>query len=329
MSLEDGAGSDGRFSSYVESLASVTGHADRVNPLRDYCTGLTLTFTSTQEAIMSYKTILVHCDASPRLSHRLEVAVDLALRFGAHLVGFHVQVPMEVPAFSAGVIPTLDLFAAYEAVAKAGHDTAAAAFEKSIKGSHLSTEWRVAKGYHEEELVIQARYADLLILGQTEPEEETFTPGDLPETVAISSGSATLVVPYIGIRRKLGKSIMLCWNASRESARATAMALPFFVSAEKVIVLIVDTNQLGSGHGPEPGADVAAWLARHGINVTVQREVAAHIDVGDVILSRAADHDIDLIVMGLYGHSRAREVILGGASRTLLSSMTVPVLMAH
>jgi nucleotide-binding universal stress UspA family protein len=255
---------------------------------------------------MNYKTILVHCDASPRLSHRLEVAVDLALRFGAHLVAFHVQVPMDVPTFSAGVVPTIDLFAAYEAVAKADHDTAAAAFEKSIKGSHVPSEWRVAKGYHEEELVIQGRYVDLLILGQTEPERETLTPGDLPETVAISSGRATLVVPHIGVRRKPGKSIMLCWNASRESARAAADALPFLVSAEKVIVLIVDTKKLGSGHGPEPGTDVAAWLARHGVNVTVQRDVAADVDVGEVILSRAADHDIDLIIMGLYGHSRVR-----------------------
>src|SRR5215831_1514873 len=100
----------------------------------------------------------------------------------------------------------------------------------------------------------------------------------LNQTVAISSGRATLVVPHIGVRRKPGKSIMLCWNASRESARAAAQALPFLVSAEEVIVLIVDTKKLGSGHGPEPGADVAAWLTRQGVNVTVQRDVAAEVD---------------------------------------------------
>jgi nucleotide-binding universal stress UspA family protein len=122
---------------------------------------------------------------------------------------------------------------------------------------------------------------------------------------------------------------MLCWNASRESGRAAAEALPFLAMADKVTVLVVDTKQLGSAHGPEPGADVAAWLARHGVNITVQREAAADVDVGELILSHAAAHDIDLIVMGLYGHSRLREVILGGASRTLLSSMTVPVLTAH
>ena len=199
---------------------------------------------------MNYKTILVHCDVNPKLSQRLEVAVELAQRFGAYLVGVHVQVPIDVPAFSGGVVPTFDLFAAYEASAKAEHDAAADAFEDAIKGSHLATEWRLAKGYHEDELVIQARYADLLILGQTEPNRETLTPDDLPETVAISSGRATLVVPHIGVRSKPGKSIMLCWNASRESARAAAEALPFLVSAEKVVVLIVDTKSVWVGTRP-------------------------------------------------------------------------------
>jgi nucleotide-binding universal stress UspA family protein len=278
---------------------------------------------------MSYKTILVHCDTNPRLSQRLAVAVDLAQRYGAHLVGAYVQAPIDIPAFSGGVVPMFDLYEAYEASAKAERDTAAAAFDRAIKGTHLPSEWRVVKGYPENELAIQARYADLLVVGQTDPEGESLTPTDFPESLAISTGRPTLVVPLIGVRSNAGKSVMLCWNASRESARAAAEALPFLVSADKVVVLIVDPKTSAPGHGAEPGADVAAWLARHGVKVAVQRDVAADADVGSVILSRAADHGIDLIVMGLYGHSRLREVILGGASRTLLSSMTVPVLMAH
>jgi nucleotide-binding universal stress UspA family protein len=278
---------------------------------------------------MGYKTILVHCDASPKLGHRLGVAVELAQRHGAHLIGVHVKAPFDVPAFFDGPVPTTDLYGAFEAVAKADQESAVAAFDKAIKGTGLSTEWRVARGYPEDELAVQSRYADLLVLGQTEPDAATQTPSDLPETVALSSGRPTLIVPHIGVRRPPGKSLMLCWNASRESARAAAEALPFLVSAEKVVVLIVEARKLGSGHGPEPGANIAAWLARHGVNVTIQHQAAADLDVGELILSRAADHDIDLIVMGLYGHSRLREVILGGASRTLLSSMTVPVLMAH
>ena len=138
---------------------------------------------------MSYKTILVHCDANPRLSQRLDVAVDLAQRYAAHLVGAHMQAPMDIPAFSGGVMPMpmYDFFAAYEASVKAEHDTAAAAFTKAMKGTHLPSEWRVAKGYPENELAIQARYADLLVVGQTDPEGESPTPTDLPESLALST----------------------------------------------------------------------------------------------------------------------------------------------
>ncbi len=278
---------------------------------------------------MSYKTILVHCDASPKLSQRLDVAVELAQRHGAHLVGVHVQAPFDVPAFFDGSMPMDDLFASYDAAAKTDREAAAAAFDKAIKGTHLPTEWRVAKGYVENELAVNARYADLLIVGQTDPDADSPTPTDLPETVALSTGRPTLVVPHIGARAKPGKSIMLCWNASRESARAASDAMPLLTGADKVTVLVIDPTKSADGHGAEPGADAATWLARHDVKATVQRDVAADADIGSVILSRAADHDVDLIVMGIYGHSRMREMVLGGASRTLLSSMTVPVLMSH
>lgn len=154
-------------------------------------------------------------------------------------------------------------------------------------------------------------------------------PFDLPEAMVLSAGRPILVVPKVAGPPECGKTVMLCWNASRESARAAADALPFLQAASKVIVLCVDPRSSRYGHGDEPGADVATWLARHGINTTVQRDVAFDGDVGSVILSRAADHAVDLIVMGLYGHSRLRELVLGGASRTLLAEMTVPVFMSH
>jgi nucleotide-binding universal stress UspA family protein len=279
---------------------------------------------------MTYKTIIVNCDANPKVSHRLAVATELGQRFGAHLVGLHARPPFEAPMFFDGGMPMDSLFQAYEEAVKTDLAKSQAAYEKAIKGFHLSSEWRVVDGFVDGELAVQARYADLLILGQSDPDSEAAeTPGDLPETVALATGRPTLVVPHIGTRKPPGKNVLLCWNASRESARAAADALPFLKAADNVLVLVVDAKTSGGGHGPEPGADVAAWLARHGAKVTVQRDVAADTDVGNVILSRAADHDADLIVMGLYGHSRMRELVLGGASRTILSSMTVPVLMSH
>lgn len=278
---------------------------------------------------MSYKTILVHCDANPNVAQRLAVAVDLAQRQGALLVGVSVQEPFNLPAFVDGTMPTDALFTAYEAAAKADEATAKAAFGKAVKGTHLSTEWRSAQGYVDAELALQARYADLVVVGQSDPDAALPTPTSLPEATALSTGRPVLVVPHIGAPATLGKTVMLCWNASRESARAASDALPILRAADKVIVLVVDPRSSADAHGAEPGADVAAWLTRHGAKVTVQRDVAADADVGSVILSRAADHDVDLIVMGLYGHSRLREMVLGGVSRTLLGSMTVPVFIAH
>ena len=124
---------------------------------------------------MNYKTILVHCDASPKLPQRLDVAVELAQRHGAHLVGVYIQEPFDVPAFIDGTMPMDDLFAAYEASAKADEAIAAAAFDKAIKGTHLPREWRQVKGYAENELVVQARYADLLVVGQTDPDAVSLT----------------------------------------------------------------------------------------------------------------------------------------------------------
>ncbi len=278
---------------------------------------------------MTYKTILVHCDAAKNAAHRLDVAAELAQQQGAHLVGFHARPPFRTPVFFDGGFPMDDLFKSYEASAAADQATALAAFEKAAKGRHLSTEWRVVDGFVDSELAVQARYADLLVLGQTDPESGLPEPSDLPEATALASGRPVLVVPHIGVATPPGKTVLLCWNASREAARAASEALPILKAAAKVIVLVIDAKPSPDGHGAEPGADVAGWLARHGVKVTVQRDTAADADVGATILSRAADHAIDLIVMGLYGHSRMREMVLGGASRTLLGSMTVPVLMAH
>jgi nucleotide-binding universal stress UspA family protein len=147
--------------------------------------------------------------------------------------------------------------------------------------------------------------------------------------VALASGRPVLVVPHTAVQVAPGKTVMLCWNASRESARAATGALPLLQAASQVTVLIVDEKAAASRESADHGADIVRWLGGHGVKAAVQRDVADSVDVGDVILSRAADLGADLIVMGIYGHSRLREMILGGASRTLLASMTVPVLMAH
>jgi len=277
---------------------------------------------------MSYKTILVHCDAGRSTPVRLEIAFDLAQRFEAHVIGLHVRQAFQAPAFTdAG--PAMDsLYKTYETTVKADEAIATAAFREAAGSKGVSREWRVTDGYVDEILRAEARTADLVIVGQAEPDSPpTATPADLAEDVAMAGECPVLIVPHIGVAKPPGKTVMLCWNTSREAKRAATGALPLLAMADKTIVLIIDPKP-GVGN-EEPGADVASWLARHGVKVTVQRDTAADSDVGGVILSRAADHDVDLIVMGIYGHSRMRELVLGGASRTLLASMTATLLVAH
>ena len=278
---------------------------------------------------MGFKTILVHCDAAPEAGRRLALAAGMAQRESAHLVGVHARPPLQVSAFFEGGVAMDALFSSYDSALKAEAGTAKAAFESAVRGRQLSHEWRVADGYVDAVLASQARYADLLVIGQADPDAGTSTPTDLPEAVALSAGRPCLVVPRAGAERTPGTNVLLCWNASRESARAAADALPLLRGAKKVTILVVDPRSSPDGHGAEPGADVAAWLARHGVAVTVLREVAADNDVGGVILSRASDVDADLIVMGLYGHGRMREMILGGASRAVLARTTVPLFVSH
>jgi len=278
---------------------------------------------------MSYKIILVHCDASETVSHRLDVAVGLAERFGAHLVGFHVRRPFEPPVgFGApNRLPMDELLRAYDTAVKADEAAASAAFAKSIKGKPVSTQWRTVDGDVEAELAAQARYVDLVILGQGESEPPAIR-SSLPEAVALTIGRPILVVPRSGAAKPLGKVVMLCWNASREAARAASDALPLLQGADKVVVLVVNHSEQAPGQ-KHANADMAAWLKWHGVKFTVERHAAPDVDAGPVILSRAAANGVDLIVMGVYGHSRMRELVLGGASLTVLGAMTVPVFMAH
>jgi len=280
---------------------------------------------------MTFKTILAHCDGDKSAATRLDIAVGLARRFGSHLVGLNVQPPFQAPVFVDTGFAMEPLYAAYEVNVTEDRAAARRAFDLATRDKTLAKEWREDNGPVDDVLALHARYADLTVVGQTNPEPTSgdMTPAGLPETVALASGRPVLAVPYIGVRKPPGKVVLLCWNASREAARAATEALELLKAADKVIVLAVDARRSNDGHGAEPGADVASWLSRHGVKVTVQRDTAADADIGGTILSRAADFDADLIVMGLYGHSRAREFILGGASRTILASMTVPVFMAH
>lgn len=279
---------------------------------------------------MGYKTIVVHCDATQAVAHRLGLAVGLARRFDAHLVGLYPRPQFEPPMLFNGDFALGRYYAVFEESAKADQAAALAAFNEAIKGADVSSEWRSVNGFPDAALVAASYCADLTMVGQAHSNTTGTmpTPSNRAELVGLSAAGPVMIVPHAGVRIAPGKTVLLCWKDTREAARAVSAALPLLKSADEVIALAVGERESASGRA-EPGAELAPWLARHGVKVTVRRDAAVGGDVGALILSCAADQGADLIVMGIYGHSRLRELVLGGVSRTLLGSATVPLFMAH
>jgi nucleotide-binding universal stress UspA family protein len=203
-------------------------------------------------------------------------------------------------------------------------------FEDIIGRHSLSSEWRAAPGWPSEVAAVHGRYADLIILGQINPDDaRSPLVRPRPEEVALLAGRPILVVPYTGNFSNVGGNALVAWDASREATRAVNDAMPLLAGASSVTVIAVDPKQSQDGHGEIPGADIALHLARHGVSAQVECAVSGGIGIGNTLLSRASDLGADLLVMGAYGHSRVHELWLGGATRTVLASMTLPVLMAH
>jgi nucleotide-binding universal stress UspA family protein len=282
--------------------------------------------------MMSYKDLLVVLDAAADARGRIELAAALAERFAAHLVGLYPIPSPELPrrAGYADLAALEPVYHEWRVRALEQAEEMRETFEHAAGQREGVTEWRdVAEGW-EADPALHARYADLAILGQRDPDnDETAFIRPHPERVTLASGRPILVVPYAGHFETVGRCVLVAWNASREAARAVADAMPLLAAADAVTVLAVDPQPGPDGHGDLPGADIALHLARHGVKAQIERTVSAEVPIGEVLLSRAADLGADLLVMGAYGHSRTRELLLGGATRTLLASMTIPVLMSH
>lgn len=255
-------------------------------------------------------------------------AISIAATFQAHIAGIAFAydptiTPTVMDGLSAGWIE------AQWAENRAAAQQAIDRFEEAVRREGVSAEHRIVEsslGAAANRFSRIARHFDLSVVGQTAP--DLALPEDLLiEAALFESGRPTIVVPYIQTDEiKLGH-VLVCWDGSRSAARAAADSLPFLVRSKKVEIVMVAG---GDGKPDElPGTGLAEHLARHDLNVEIKRLIATDMDVSDVILSYAADCGADFIVMGGYGHSRLREFILGGATRGMLQSMTVPVLMAH
>ena len=282
------------------------------------------------------KTILVHVDEAGHCPNRLALAAALANAHGAALVGVHVVPPLFIPAYMPGdASPGLiEVIETQRNAAQAKAEAYFAGMQRELP----SAVWRVveadAAGPSSNiipALASEVRQADLAVVGQAGPgEEDTETPGLVPEELVMRAGRPVLVVPYAGHFSSVGARAIVAWTDTRESARALADALPLIKRAKSVTVMRIGERGADPDAGRVALGGVVNYLDRHGVKAAAEF-VPGGKDVtpADLLLSRSADLAADLLVMGAYGHSRFRELVLGGATREILSSMTLPVLLSH
>jgi len=272
---------------------------------------------------MAIKDILVHVGNSARQGC-VDVAAAMAAQHGAHVMGVHVTTPPDIPPYIEAQLGA-EVIDAQVRFSQEMADEAKAAFESGLGATGTSTEWRALRGDLVEGIQAYGRYADLVIVGQVNPDEPALTLSeDVAGRLALSLGRPVLAVPYAGTFGALGKRVVVAWDGSRAAARAMGDALDLMQDADEVHVLGVNAED-----GVGTCQDAVAHLARHAIKAEAHIVKAPDMEPGAMMLSHAADFGADMIVMGAYGHARWRELVLGGATQHMLEHMTVPVFMSH
>jgi len=277
------------------------------------------------------KSILLHLDAATNVDQRLELADRLGRAHGARVEAVYAVLPavLQYPFAFAGDAQAAALLMGYETDQRA---RAKAAFERARKapGSTIAAPWHESSDEPLRALTQQAWAADLLVLAQHDPAPKAYSgvPPDFASAVLLESGKPGLLVPFIGAGPTLGQTVLVAWKASAESARAVTAALPILQRARQVHLAVWDESTTSEGDADAP-LPIQTYLGHHGIAAKLHRGGPPNRELGEMLLSLASDVQADLLVMGCYGHGRAREWVLGGATRTVLGSMTLPVLMAH
>ncbi len=279
---------------------------------------------------MSYRVILVHIDDTPPAPLRLDVALRIAQAYSAQLVGVYVVPGLDLTTFPDSMIPPEVIEKRLDA-AKRAQDAAEAMFrEAATHASIESVEWRAPSGDARQAAVAHARYADLSILGQPMPDTPDYDfSHQLANGVVMGSGRPVLFVPFAGVDGAIGTRVMIGWKHSRESTRVVGDAMPFLQQAKEVNAVSIRSKEEERVFDIVAEKQLQAYLARHGVRAKVKHIVSSDVAAGEMLLSEAADENADLIVIGGYSRSRFTELIWGGVTRTMLKSMTVPVLMSH
>jgi len=278
---------------------------------------------------MAFKTMIVHLDDSAVCDLRVQVAARAARHFGSALAGVYLVPTAEVTPSIAALLPP-DVLEQRLLESGGAQRKAELQFRRIAARPDFDIAFRAPAGDPMDAAIAHARCADLTIVGQPDPEDRNaFFARRLTEHVLLESGAPMLIVPYIGAGRELGRHVMIAWDGGREAARTVRDALPILAEAAVVTVVRVTPAYRGNDYDPPSHATLDAYLAAHGIHVQFSDVEGAADEVVERVLTEVANADVDLLVMGGYGHARTREVVLGGTTRSIFGTMTVPVFMSH
>jgi nucleotide-binding universal stress UspA family protein len=277
---------------------------------------------------MSWKEIVVHAKRDRGEPPYLESAVRLARRFHARVTGVFSLPDL---ALMRGALERISDEAAVRAYVREAYESAElfeSRFRQYMSESAVQCDWRTGEGDPAQVLTLAGRTADLVIVEQRDPNSDE-PAWDIPEAIALSSGTPTLVVPHNRPSGELGKRILIAWNGSREAARAVGAAMPLIDAADSIVLLAGSSKERFATVTRRPQMSVRRRLEAHCARVEVIGFDPPSGEEGAQIIAAAQAHGCDVIVMGAYGHSRMRETLLGGATRDVLPLMQTPILFAH
>jgi len=276
-----------------------------------------------------FKTILVQVDGGAGQASRLRAAAVLAEMHGAHLVGAGATgISLANYAVLNGgmAVPLSD--DAFEALREDVRTRLSAFIGQAQRIGIAGAEVRLFEGSTHDGLLLQSRYADLIVVSQPDPHDRFGAEHGLPQTLALGGTRPVLVVPPAYDGAQIAGNVLVGWDGSMPAQRAISAALPLLVQARSVTLALINPERQAELHGEEPGADMALYLARHDVKVNVVVEHTRARE-SDALMALARHRHADLMVIGAFGHSRYREWFLGGVTRDLLGSAPVPLLMAH
>ena len=294
---------------------------------------------------MALKDILVGIDPSTAGEGRLKLALNLVRAQRAHITACYVMreehgapvnpiLPGAPVNLGPGVLvaPETRTTVGAPAFAPASREAERAEqveelFRTELQAHGLGGEWHLLSPGETALFIDLAKAFDLTILGQLSPEIRST--GFRPDEIIIATGRPVLMVPYAGTFDTVGKRVLVAWDGTREAARAANDALPLLENAEAVTVMFVGARESALAEQRPSIERMVHHLQRHGIPARTEETLQGDLRISDVLLSRAADLAVDLLVAGAYHHSQLREALVGGVSRDLLDHMTVPVLMSH